>query len=72
VDSTEATYGLTPPGLDGFGGLHYTGDEDPDLAPAWTGDPSSMPLPVIDGDGDRFEHEAVEFDRAIYAALVAG
>lgn len=71
MDPTHQPYGLTPPALDPYGGVHFTGDEDhAAAAPAWTGDPSSVPLPAVEPD-EHTEDEATEIDRAIFAALVS-
>ncbi|HKP88676.1 MAG TPA: hypothetical protein VJT75_01760 [Thermoleophilaceae bacterium] len=72
MDSTQTPFGTSLPALDPFGGPHFTAeDELPADPPAWTGDPSSVPLPsVADGapavDGSKGE----ELDGAIFAAML--
>jgi hypothetical protein len=46
-------------------------DDDPrGLAPAWMGDPSSVPLPEADSK-DRLAGVGDDLDRTIFAALLA-
>jgi hypothetical protein len=72
MDTTQATYDISLPALDPFGGPHFASDEDEDKVEntvAWTGDPSSVPL--ADADADHRIHGAGdELDAVIFAALV--
>jgi hypothetical protein len=78
TDTTQPTFGLTPPALDAFGGPHFTDEHDAVASSrqAWIGDPSSVPLPEQADDehhfdgAQRVEAEGAELDRAIFAALV--
>ena len=78
TDTTQPTFGLTPPALDSFGGPHFTEDDEAAASSrqAWIGDPSAVPLPEqaddehrLDGK-QRVEADGAELDRAIFAALV--
>jgi hypothetical protein len=71
MDTTEATYAMTPPALDPFGGPHFAGGEDEPVkgSPTWTGDPSSVPLPAV-AEQDQ-SVDGTELDGIIFAALIA-
>ena len=71
MDTMQATYALSLPALDPFGGPHFTGDDEPvGGSIAWVGDPSSVPLPSADRES-HLEDAGTELDREIFAALVA-
>ena len=73
MDSTQTPFGPSLPAVDPFGGPHFTDDDDRvDSSLAWTGDPSSVPLPsVAEGDGDtKVERSSEELDGAIFAAML--
>lgn len=72
MDTMQATYALSLPALDPFGGPHFTNDDDDDRAAGavtWTGDPSSVPLADEDGE-HRIDGAGDELDAVIFAALV--
>jgi hypothetical protein len=69
MDSTQTQFGPILPAVDAFGAPHLA-YEDPDgSTPAWTGDPSAVPLPVL-GDATGIERSEDELDEAIFAALL--
>ena len=72
MDSTQTPFGTSLPALDPFGGPHFTSDEEAAAAPpAWTGDPSSVPLPsVADGEAGVDGSSREELDGAIFAAML--
>jgi hypothetical protein len=71
MDSTQTPFGPTLPAVDPFGGPHFTADDDAaDRSLAWTGDPSSVPLPsVVEGEA-RVEEAGEELDHVIFAAML--
>ena len=71
MDTMQATYGLSLPALDPFGGPHFTTYDEDQVGStvAWTGDPSSVPLADTDGE-HRIEGAGDELDAVIFAALV--
>jgi hypothetical protein len=71
MDTMQATYGLSLPALDPFGGPHFTTDDDGpvDSKLAWIGDPSSVPLPYA-GDPEQGFDASDELDGIIFAALL--
>jgi hypothetical protein len=71
MDSTQTQFGPTLPAVDPFGGPHFTTDDDPaDRPVAWTGDPSSVPLPSV-ADGEATVEDSSEaLDRGIFAAML--
>jgi hypothetical protein len=72
MDSTYTPLGPNLPAVDPFGGPHFTVDDDDRAAGpiAWTGDPSSVPLPsVAEGDAT-VEGSGEELDGAIFAAML--
>jgi hypothetical protein len=71
MDTMQATYGLSLPALDPFGGPHFSRDDDDQVGGrvAWTGDPSSVPLAETDGE-HRIDGAGDELDAVIFAALV--
>ena len=71
MDSTHIPFGPTLPAVDPFGGLHFTGDDDPaGTPPAWTGDPSSVPLPSVSEDEAVDGSSGEVLDGAIFAAML--
>jgi hypothetical protein len=69
MDTLEATYAMTPPALDPFGGPHFGREDEPaDSSPTWTGDPSSVPLPAV-AERDQ-SVDGAELDGIIFAALI--
>jgi hypothetical protein len=69
MDTMQATYAMTPPALDPFGGPHFAVEDDPaDSPPTWTGDPSSVPLPAVAGREQSVDE--TELDGIIFAALI--
>jgi hypothetical protein len=73
MDTLQATYALSLPALDPFGGPHFATDDDDRVgtAAAWTGDPSSVPLAAADG-AHRIDDAGDELDAVLFAALVTG
>jgi len=73
MDTMQATYALSLPALDPFGGPHFATDDDErtGTTAAWTGDPSSVPLAATDGE-HRIDGAGDEFDAVIFAALLTG
>jgi hypothetical protein len=72
MDTMQATYALTPPAMDGFGGPHFIPDDDDpaDTPVTWIGDQSSVPLPAEADQRPRLEEAGAELDQEIFAALV--
>ena len=72
MDSTQTQFGTSLPALDPFGGPHFTADDEPaGSPPAWTGDPSSVPLlSVADGEAGVDGASGEELDGAIFAAML--
>ena len=75
MDSTQTQFGPSLPALDPFGGPHFTDDDDRDRdragSPlAWTGDPSSVPLPSVAENEKSVDGAGEELDGAIFAALL--
>jgi hypothetical protein len=72
MNSTHIPFGPSLPAVDPFGGPHFTGDDAPaDTPPAWTGDPSSVPLPsVAEGDAGVDGPSGEALDGAIFAAML--
>jgi hypothetical protein len=71
MDTIQATYAMTPPALDPFGGPHFArGDEPAERPVTWTGDPSSVPLPTVAEENQSLD--GTELDGIIFAALIAG
>jgi hypothetical protein len=70
MDTTQATYALSLPALDPFGGPHFTADDDDVAGSPWTGDPSSVPLPAVADQGKQLDTAGADMDQAIFAALL--
>ena len=72
MSTTHTPFGPSLPAVDPFGGPHFTGDDEPGGAfPAWTGDPSSVPLlSVADGEPGVDRASGEELDGAIFAAML--
>lgn len=72
MHSTQ-TFGPSLPAVDPFGAPHFTADyeEPPKAPPAWTGDPSSVPLASVTDPEVDAEARADELDQTIFAALVS-
>jgi hypothetical protein len=71
MDSTQTQFGPILSGVDAFGAPHLVGDEDrTGDPPAWTGDPSSVPLPAPADVAAGVERSEEDLDRAIFAALI--
>lgn len=71
MDSTQTQYGPILPAVDAFGAPHVAYEEPAGAAPAWTGDPSAVPLPVPGDGGPGVERSQDQLDQAIFAALIA-
>ena len=71
MDTMQATYGLSLPAFDPFGGPHFTTDDEPQVGRTvvWTGDPSSVPLADADGE-HAFDGAGDQLDAVIFGALV--
>lgn len=71
MDSTQTQFGPILPAVDAFGAPHLAYEDSTDGAPAWTGDPSAVPLPVPADGEPGVERSEEQLDQAIFAALVA-
>jgi len=69
MDSTQTQFGPILPAVDAFGAPHLAYEDPPERTPAWTGDPSAVPLPET-GDAGGIAGSENELDEAIFAALL--